>query len=48
MAEALTGDSPEYGEVSTVGDSRGISETILPQVGPVPGHSDDKGASLSS
>lgn len=43
-----TSDSPEHWEVPAVGDSGGIGETVLPQVGPVPGHLDDEGASLSA
>lgn len=46
--EALTGDSPQHREVSTIGYSCRISETIFPQVGPVPSHPNDEGSSLSS
>lgn len=44
----LTGNSPEDREVPAVGDSSGVGETVLPQVGPVPRHLDDKRASLAS
>lgn len=45
---ALTGDSPEHGEVPAVGHRRGVCEAVLPQVGPVPGHADHKGTPLAS
>lgn len=44
----LTSDRPQHREVSTVGYCRGIGETVLPQVGPVPGYLDDEGSALSS
>lgn len=48
ISSALTGDAPEHREVSTVGDGCRVGETVLPEVGPVPGHLDDERPPLAS
>lgn len=44
----LTADAPENRVISAIGDGCGIGGTVLPQVGPVPGHLDNERSSLSS